>query len=85
MRMSLAGVDDREPPATERERHLLDAQRMKIDPHRLLGGAVERGQLIQQPGLRSDPFALHASAQSRERGSVELVGGLVALLGCERD
>ena len=85
VRVSLAGVDDREPPATERERHLLDAQRMKIDQHGLLGRAVERGELIEQPGLRPGPFALHASAQSRERGSVELLGGLAAVLGCERD
>ena len=85
MRVSLAGVDDREPPVTERERYLLDAQREKIDQHRRLGRAVERGQLIEQPSLRPDPFALHASAQLRERGSVELVRGLAAVPGRERD
>src|SRR5207302_9135228 len=41
--------------------------------------------LSSWPGWRADPLRLNASAQARGGGSVELVGGLVALLGCERD
>ena len=41
---------------------------------RRVGRAIQRGELIEQAGLRAHPFALHARAQLGEADAVGLGG-----------
>ena len=46
----------------------------EVDQHRLAGGAAQRGELVEQAGLRADPVVLDPLAEPRELDGVGRLG-----------
>ena len=67
-----AGVERDEPPVAEVERHGGDVERGEVDPDRLAVAAAERGELVEQAGLRADPVVLDPRAELRQLDAVGL-------------
>ena len=84
MRVALAGVEDRQLPAVERERHGIDLERGEVDAERRVGGAEQAGDLVEHPGVRADPLVLHARAEPRELHAIQPGSAGEALAGPQR-
>src|SRR5438876_883659 len=65
-----AGGGNDERPAVELQRHGLDREAAEVEAERRVGRAIERGELVEQAGVRTYPVALHARAQPRQLGPV---------------
>ena len=67
MRVALAGVQHDQAPVAQAQRHVLDVERLEVDEQRAVLPTEQRGELVEQSGVRSHPVVLHARAQARER------------------
>ena len=71
VRVALARVERDEPVVAQLERDRAHLQRAEVDPQRLAALAEQRGDLVQQAGLRPDPVVLDSRA---ELGQLEAAG-----------
>ena len=72
VRVTLAGVERHQPVTAELERAPADLERAEVDPHRPIALAEQRGELVEQTGLRADPVVLDPRAELRQLDPVEL-------------
>ena len=66
MRVALARVERDELEAAERERDRAHLEGAEVDQQRAAALAEERGDLVEQAGLRADPVVLDPRAEPRE-------------------
>ena len=69
-RAGVAGVERNQSPAVgEHQRHRLDVEIGEVDAQRGVGFAIERGELVEQAGVRAQPLrSLRASTAAPARG-----------------
>ena len=69
----LAGVERHELPIPKLELDRHHLQRAKVDPQGAVALAEQRGELVEQAGLRPDPLVLDPRAKLRELDPIGLV------------
>jgi hypothetical protein len=70
-----ARLERHELPVAEVQPDLLELEAAEVDPERVPGLRAQRGELVQEAGLRPDPVVLDARAELRDRDAVV---GLIA-------